>query len=112
MANEYGNNEVFANNLKLYMKYHNLDRISLSKKLDVPYTTLTDWLTAKKYPKMDRIEEIAKLFNITKSELIENTSGKVNERLILFYKASSLLNDDEWKIIKFILEEKIKDKNK
>lgn len=67
-----GNKEIFARNLQRYMDERGLSRIELSQMIDVPYSTLSEWLTAKKYPRIDKIEKLAFAFGIEKSDLIED----------------------------------------
>ncbi len=69
--NDLGNKQVFANNLKRYMKIHNIDRYQLCQALNFKYTTLSEWLSANKYPRIDKIEMLANYFGIQKSDLIE-----------------------------------------
>lgn len=52
------------------------DRRAIAKELEVPYSTLTDWMNARKYPRIDRIEKMADYFNISKSDLIEDFEKK------------------------------------
>lgn len=66
------NKEIFARNLQRYMDERGLSRIELSQAIDVPYSTLSEWLTAKKYPRIDKIEKLAFAFGIGKSDLIED----------------------------------------
>lgn len=69
--NNLGNKEIFAKNLQRYMSENNVDRRELSEKVNIPYSTLSDWINAKKYPRIDNIEILANYFNIDKSDLIE-----------------------------------------
>lgn len=69
--NNLGNKEIFAKNLQRYMSENNIDRRELSEKVNIPYSTLSDWINAKKYPRIDNIEILANYFNIDKSDLIE-----------------------------------------
>lgn len=69
---DLGNREVLAKNLKYYMSINNVDRNQLCKSLGFKYTTLTDWINANKYPRIDKIEMMANYFGIQKSDLIES----------------------------------------
>jgi len=69
---DLGNKEIFAKNLKYYMKLNNKDRNDICHDLNFAYTTFADWYNAKIYPRIDKIEMIANYFNIKKSDLIEN----------------------------------------
>lgn len=76
---DLGNKEVMANNLQRYMKKHNKSRNDISRDLDVPYTTVTAWINADTYPRIDKIEMLANYFNIEKSDLVEDKNRKSNE---------------------------------
>lgn len=67
-----GNKEVMSKNIKKYMKIKNVDRRRMSKDLKVSYTTLSDWINAKTYPRIDKIELMANYFGVSKSDLVEN----------------------------------------
>lgn len=71
MKSSLGNREVFAENLKRFMDKENVSRRDLSKALNIPYTTLTTWLKGESYPRIDKIELMARFFRVNKSELIE-----------------------------------------
>ena len=104
---DLGNKEIFAKNLKYYMDTYNKDRNSLCEILDIPYTTLSDWLNAKKYPRIDKIEMLANYFDIEKSDLIEyKEKNKLDEFDILFSKYKDILTDDDKEYIKFIVEKR------
>ncbi|MGM0122692.1 hypothetical protein IGI37_000057 [Enterococcus sp. AZ194] len=66
-----GNKEVMANNIQRYMNKWGIDRRKLSTDLEISYTTLTDWLKAKTYPRIDKIELLANYFSVTKADLVE-----------------------------------------
>lgn len=66
-----GNKEVLANNLKYYMDKYNVSRNDLVDDLDIAYMTVSDWVNAKTYPRIDKIEMLARYFQIEKSDLIE-----------------------------------------
>ena len=66
-----GNKEIMARNIRLYMSRDGISRRDLCAALDVPYTTVTDWLKAKTYPRIDKIEAMSRHFGITKADLVE-----------------------------------------
>ena len=78
-----GNKDVFAKNLKKYITKSGKDRSTIAEDLDLPYSTITDWVNGKKYPRINNIEKLAVYFNISKSELIEDFEEikKDNDRL-------------------------------
>lgn len=76
-----GNKEVMAKNISRFMKENNVDRKKLSDDLKVKYTTLSDWINAKTYPRIDKIELLADYFNITKADLVEDNEKQVLDTL-------------------------------
>ncbi|WP_381543553.1 LexA family transcriptional regulator [Staphylococcus aureus] len=67
-----GNKEIMAKNISRLMKENNVDRNKLSRDLKIRYTTLSDWINAKTYPRIDKIEMLAKYFGVEKSSLVES----------------------------------------
>ena len=65
------NKSIFASNLKKYMKLNNKSRRQICDDLGFSYYTFSDWVNGKKYPRMDRVEQLANYFGILKSDLIE-----------------------------------------
>lgn len=63
--------ELFAKNLRKYIEESGKTQIQVAKEIGVPRPTLMDWLAAKKYPRIDKIELLANYFGILKSDLIE-----------------------------------------
>ncbi len=71
MKSALGNKEIMAENIKRYMKLHGLNIRQLSDKIETPYTTVADWVKGKTYPRIDKIEQMANLWQIEKSDLVE-----------------------------------------
>ena len=66
-----GNKAIMAENLKYYMEKTGKERKELAAIWGFPYSTVSEWLTGRKYPRIDRIEIMADYFGIQKSDLIE-----------------------------------------
>lgn len=66
-----GNKEIMSKNLKYYIDKSGKDRRELAEIWGFPYSTVTEWINGKKYPRIDRIEVMADYFGIQKSDLIE-----------------------------------------
>ena len=75
MENNLGNKESMAQNIKRYMRKKNISRRELCDALGFNYNTLADWLHARKYPRIDKIEMLANYFGISKADLVEQYSG-------------------------------------
>ena len=78
-----GNKEVMAKNISKYMKMSNMSRRDLSEKLDVAYTTVTDWINAKNYPRIDKIEMMANMWGVQKSDLVEDGQRVNNNHIVV-----------------------------
>ena len=74
-----GNKETMSRNLKYYIEKSGQDRKTLSEIWGFPYSTVTEWINAKKYPRIDRIEIMAEYFGILKSDLIEEKTEEHRE---------------------------------
>lgn len=67
-----GNKEIMAKNLKHYLERSGKSQKDLAEVLGVSTSTLNDWVKGKKYPRIDKIELLARFFGILKSDLIED----------------------------------------
>lgn len=74
-----GNKEILAKNLKYYIERSGKDRRELAEIWGFPYSTITEWINGRKYPRIDRIEIMADYFGILKSDLIEEKSEERRE---------------------------------
>lgn len=66
-----GNKTILSKNLKRYIEQSGKDRRELAEIWGFPYSTVTEWINGRKYPRIDRIEIMADYFGILKSDLIE-----------------------------------------
>lgn len=73
---DIGNKEIFARNLAFYIERSGKSQKDLSLEWDIPTSTINNWVMAKKYPRMDKIELMANYFGILKSDLIEDKTKK------------------------------------
>lgn len=67
-----GNKEILSKNLKYYIEKSGKDRRELADIWGFPYSTVSEWINGRKYPRIDRIEIMADYFGILKSDLIES----------------------------------------
>ncbi len=75
-----GNKAIFSKNLKYYIEQSGKDRRELADIWGFPYSTVTEWINGKKYPRIDRIEIMADYFGILKSDLIEEKMTEEKEK--------------------------------
>ena len=74
--------KVFAKNLKMQLELHGKQPVDLVKDLDIPFSTVSNWINATKFPRMGKIELLAQYFGIKKSDLteedVENTQQQTH----------------------------------
>lgn len=78
-----GNKKTLSQNLQRLMNLHKIDRNKLCADLGFKYSTVSEWLSANKYPRIDKIELMANYFNVQKSDLIEEHSNPQPNATIL-----------------------------
>lgn len=106
-----GNKEILSKNLKYYIEKSGKDRRQLAEIWNVPYSTLTGWVNAQKYPRIDKIEIMADYFGILKSDLIEekqeeekpvNDDGLTESQLELIAFAKTLSEEQADKVLQLM----------
>lgn len=65
------NREVMASNIRYYMDLNHVNATDVCKALGFKQNTFSDWINAKTYPRIDRIEKLAAYFGVSKSALVE-----------------------------------------
>lgn len=71
-----GNKEIFARNLSYFVKRSGRDQKEIAEIVGVAPSTFNEWVKAKKYPRIDKVEILANYFGIQKSDLIEQKEEK------------------------------------
>ncbi|MEG3270079.1 helix-turn-helix domain-containing protein [Streptococcus suis] len=66
--------DILAYNIKEYRKSKKLTQKDLAVLLDVAPTAISAWEVGRNKPLMDKIEQMAQIFNIKKSELLGETA--------------------------------------
>ena len=73
--------QIFAANLKGKMEEEGKTRRDICEALGFSYFTVTDWVNAKKMPRMDKVEALAKYFGCLISDLIEEKKQPTESEL-------------------------------
>lgn len=99
MSDQHGTNlkVIIANNIKYLMYVHNLSRKQISEATDISYTTLTDWIKARTYPRMEAIEKLSYYFHIHPKEFfldIEKTPD-IRDRVIAYAERHNIRMDSK-----------------
>lgn len=68
--------KIFIKNLNKYLDFFQMNQADLANRLSVNKSVVSSWLSGSRYPRMNTMEKIANIFNIEKSDLIEDKSEK------------------------------------
>ena len=85
-----GNQEVFSRNLLRYMRLAGITQADMARRAKVSTGTVNDWVKGRCYPKMDKIQLLASILNIQKSDLIED--GPLKEPIIITEEDQEVLD--------------------
>lgn len=69
---------TFSKNLCRLMDSHHMSAAELSRLIGVSPSTVSEWRKGKKAPRWNKLEQIAALFHVSKSELIEGLQTKIH----------------------------------
>lgn len=73
--------EVFSANLKYYMTKYGKTRQEVASAIGVSVPLITMYINCQKYPRIDKIDRLATLFNISREELIEDRTQVFKEQI-------------------------------
>lgn len=106
---DLGNKEVMAQNIQHYMNEWGISRKELANKLGLSYTTLSSWLQADSYPRIDKIEKMANFFQISKADLVERHQNDdrpaeltKNQRLVAYSIDPDISDEERQDIINLV----------
>lgn len=87
--NEY--RKIFSKNLRYYMNKYNKKQSDLINDLGLSSSTISNWCTGEKLPRMNKVQILADYFHINKSDLIEEKEQQDDTpKIMQFYNK---LND-------------------
>ena len=75
------NKKIMAANIKRYMERKGVSNQQLCDDLGFKYTTFMDWIKAVTYPRIGKVEAMARYFGCEKSDLIEEKKPTVDDGL-------------------------------
>lgn len=105
-----GNKEIFAKNLSYYLERSGKTQKEIAEMLGVSPASFNNWIKGVKYPRIDKIEQLANYFHILKSDLIEekketatdNGSGLSESKRQLIALAESCSEEDAEKLLQMM----------
>ena len=71
--------KIFSKNLRHYMNLNNKNQMDLINDLSLSSSTVSNWCTGLKLPRMDKVQMLADYFGILKSDLLENKSSSIGK---------------------------------
>lgn len=95
---DLGNKEIMSENIKRHLNNKRLNVKEFSEIMGFKYTTVLDWVNAKTYPRIDKIELMARYFGIDKSDLVEEYSETAST-LSEINKISSDLDEERQEVV-------------
>ena len=76
---DLGNKQIMAKNIRYYMNKHSVSQTEICNTLGIKMPTFSDWVNAKTYPRIDKIELMANYFGISKADLVEEISEELSK---------------------------------
>lgn len=87
--------KVFSKNFNRYLAQSQKTRQDICDILNVPYSTISSWSQGKRYPRIDKIEALAKIFGIDKADLIEENKKNCKQSIA---KSPKIEKDEVWEM--------------
>ena len=84
-------NILFSSNLNYLLKRDNMTQAELAKKLGVGTTSVYNWCSGLKTPRMDKIDKMCEIFNITRSYLIAFDYVSVEKEVLKMVKNQEVM---------------------
>lgn len=101
--------KIFSKQLNYYLKFNNKKEADLIRDLGYSSSTVSNWCTGKKIPRMDKVEILANYLNINKSDLIEykepilNQPTPVTDQQQMLIDLVSTLNDEQCEALRNLI---------
>lgn len=89
--NEANSNAIFIKNLKSLLKTNDLNYADFSKKIGVRPSTVSMWMSGRSFPRIDVLEKIAQLFNITVNDLLTDSKPQTENILHALTELTQML---------------------
>lgn len=93
----YETKRIFAQNLVRLLEENKISQIDLANKMGVAPSSVSNWCTGEKMPRMDKVEWMAELFGVPVTHLIEeydpNKHDILDEVDFAFYGAFKELTE-------------------
>ena len=94
------NRRIFARNFNYYLTIRHKTQNDIVQDLGMTSSTVSDWATGKKYPRVDKMQMLADYFGILKSDLTEeHAEAQLTDDIGLQEYLEELKNRSEMRIL-------------
>lgn len=69
--------KAFPKILARYMQEYGMNQSDVARRLNVSKQIVSDWLYGKKFPRVDKMQELARLFGVQMSDMYPNENFRV-----------------------------------
>lgn len=82
--------EIFVVNLTRLMKEHGITQADIATRFGITASTVSDWVTGKHYPRVNRMQQLADLFHVPVSYFMSEhpSTPSLEERFLAAYAAA------------------------
>ena len=87
---DYDARMVFKDNLQRIMKERGLDQSTVAEKIGRAKSIVSDWYNGKKYPRIDAMQDLAAVCNVTVEELISRQEDIWHSKLAHAYERATI----------------------
>ena len=95
--------KVFSQNLRRLLAMNDKQPADIVHDLNIPFSTVSNWVNGEKFPRMGKIELLAKYLGVEKSDLLEDKGEEIPESYYLNDEARSfakfLYNNPEYRVL-------------
>lgn len=78
MSNAQKLKDILAKNLNYYIERSGKNQTDIARELGIPEMTMSNWVKAKTYPRMDKLQLLADFFRIPRSFLTEEQPANIH----------------------------------
>ncbi len=61
--------EIFAKNLRYFMELKGITQADICRELNIPSATMSNWFTGQRYPRIDKMQQLADMLGVSYSML-------------------------------------------
>ena len=84
--------EIFSNNLRRHLDSSGRSQKEVADIIGVSTGTFCDWVNKRSIPRMDKVQKLAEVFGITKSDLLDEWNPEKDEELAADQKVLELFH--------------------